>query len=156
MEPGSIATASTSPLLMPEQQALYQDPATVRKILNNSRTIAIVGLSADPRKPSYGVVDYLRSTGYRIIPVNPKADQILDGKCYPDLKSIPEPIDLVDIFRPAAACLDVVKEAIACKAAAVWMQLGIVNLEAAELARQAGLLTVMDMCTKIEHRRYRG
>lgn len=156
MGSGSIAAGPMNSLLTPQQQELYQNPATIRKILNNCRTIAIVGLSAESQKASYFVATYLRSAGYRIIPVNPKADQILDLKCYPDLKSIPEPIDLVDIFRPASACLDIVKEAVACKATAVWLQLKIVNLEAAELARQAGLLTVMDMCVKMEHGRYQG
>lgn len=138
------------------QKKLYQNPETVRKILNESKTIAIVGLSTEQQKASYFVATYLRSAGYRIIPVNPKASAILGEKCYPDLASIPEHIDLVDIFRPAADCLKIVEEAIACKAGAVWLQLRIINTEAAELALKAGLPTVMDLCVKMEHGRYCG
>lgn len=139
-----------------EQQALYQNPETIQKIIYHSRTIAMVGLSTERQKASYFVATYLRSAGYRIIPVNPRAETILGERCYPNLASIPEPIDLVDIFRPAADCLPIVREAIACKAGAVWLQLKIINDEAAELARQAGLLTVMDLCVKMEHGRYSG
>jgi uncharacterized protein len=142
--------------LTPEQRRLYQNPEIIRKILNNSKTIAMVGLSTERQKASYFVATYLRSAGYRIIPVNPGADSILGEPCYPNLSSIPEPIDLVDIFRPADDCLNIVKEAIACKATAVWLQLKIINQEAADLARQAGLLTVMDLCVKMEHGRYNG
>jgi O-acetylhomoserine sulfhydrylase len=102
------------------------------------------------------VATYLRAAGYRIIPVNPRADRIFGEPCYPNLASIPEHIDLVDIFRPSADCLNIVEEAVACKAKAVWLQLKIINLEAAELAQKAGLLTVMDLCLKMEHGRYSG
>ncbi len=139
-----------------EQQGLYQNPEIIRKILNESKTIAMVGLSTERQKASYFVATYLRSAGYRIIPVNPRADRIFDEQCYPNLSSIPEQIDLVDIFRPSADCLDIVEEAIACKATAVWLQLKIINLEAVELAQKAGLLTVMDLCVKMEHGRYNG
>ena len=142
--------------LTAEQQTHYQNPDTIQKILYHSRTIAIVGLSAERQKASYFVGSYLRSAGYRIIPVNPRAETILGEKCSPNLSSIPEPVDLVDIFRPAAACLPIVEEAIACKAKAVWLQLKIINEEAAALARQAGLLAVMDLCVKMEHGRYSG
>jgi predicted CoA-binding protein len=143
-------------LLSPEQQALYQNPEIIKKILYNSKTIAMVGLSTERQKASYFVATYLRSAGYRVIPVNPRAETILGERCYPNLTSIPGHIDLVDIFRPAAACLPIVEEAIACHAAAVWLQLKIVNEEAAERARKAGLLTVMDLCVKMEHGRYSG
>ena len=139
-----------------EQQEVYQNPEVIKKILYHTRTIAMVGLSTERQKASYFVATYLRSAGYRIIPVNPRADRILGEKCYPNLSSIPEPVDLVDIFRPAEACLPSVKEAIASKAAAVWLQLKIINQEAAELARKNGLLTVMDLCVKMEHGRYSG
>ena len=138
------------------QKDLYQNPETVRKILNESRTIAIVGLSAEQQKASNMVAAYLRSVGYRIIPVNPNAKTIFGEKSYPDLSSIPEHIDLVNIFRPPADCLKIVEEAISCKAGAVWLQLKIINLEATELALKAGLPVVMDLCTKIEHQRYFG
>lgn len=143
-------------LLTGEQQALYQNSDVIQKILHHSRTIAIVGLSTERQKASYFVATYLRSAGYRVIPVNPRVETILDERCYPNLASIPEPVDLVDIFRPAADCLSIVEDAIACQAKAVWLQLKIVNQEAAERARQAGLLTVMDLCVKMEHGRYSG
>lgn len=156
-----FGSSLTSPINMNssltlKQQGHYQDPEIIAKILNNTRTIAIVGLSTERQKASYFVATYLRSAGYRIIPVNPRADEIFGERCYPNLASIPEPIDLVDIFRPSADCLKIVEEAITCQAKAVWLQLKIVNLEAAERARKAGLLTVMDLCVKMEHGRYSG
>ena len=138
------------------QQELYQNPDIIRKILNETKTIALVGLSTERQKASYFVATYLRSAGYRVIPVNPRAEKIFGERCYPSLSSIPEQIDLVDIFRPAADCFKIVEEAIACKATAIWLQLKIINQEAAELAQQAGLLTVMDLCVKMEHGRYNG
>ncbi len=142
--------------LSEEQQALYQDPEVVKKILNRTRTIAVVGLSADRQKASYFVASYLRSAGYRIIPVNPRAEKILGQKCYPNLTAVPDAVDLVDVFRPAAECAAIVEEAISCQAPAVWFQLKIVNLEAAARARGAGLLTIVDRCVKMEHGRYSG
>jgi predicted CoA-binding protein len=142
--------------LSKEQQAKYQNPATIQKILNDCKTIAIVGLSTDRQKASFFVASYMRSAGYRIIPVHPKADRILGELAYPNLASIPEPVDLVDIFRPAYECPGIVQEAIACEATAVWLQLKIIHEEAAELAWKAGLLTVMDRCIKMEHGRYCG
>ncbi|MEA4924656.1 MAG: CoA-binding protein [Syntrophomonadaceae bacterium] len=142
--------------LTPEERSLYQNPENVRRILNNSRTIAIVGLSTQRQKASYFVASYMRAAGYRIIPVNPGAASILGERCYPNLSSINEPIDLVDIFRPAEDCLNIVQEAIACHATAVWLQLKIINRAAADLACQAGLITVMDLCVKMEHGRYNG
>lgn len=142
--------------LTAEQKALYQNPETIWTILNESKTIAMVGLSTERQKASYFVATYLRSAGYRVIPVNPKANTILGEKSYPNLSSIPEHIDLVNIFRPSAECFNIVEEAISCKAGAVWLQLKIINLEAAERALKAGLLTVMDLCVKMEHGRYSG
>ena len=141
--------------LTPEQRKLYQNTEIIQSILTNSKTIAIVGLSKDEQKASNDVANYMRSAGYKIIPVNPGADSIMGERCYPNLLSIPEHIDLVDIFRPSADCLSIIKEAITCHAAAVWLQLEIINSEAANLAYDAGLLTVMDLCLKIEHQRYK-
>ena len=138
------------------QKALYQDPDAIRTILNAYRRIAIVGLSTDRQKASYFVASYLKSAGWEVIPVNPRADQILGLKAYPDLKSVPGPIDLVDIFRPAADVGPIVDEAIALGAKAVWQQLRVINLEAADRARGAGLLSVVDLCVKMEHGRYAG
>ena len=125
----------------------------VGRILREARTIAVVGLSADPGKPSHEVAAYLQAQGYRIIPVNPRGGAILGETVYADLRAVPEPIDLVDVFRPAAACLDVARDAVAVRAKVLWLQLGIVNEEAATLARDAGLTVVMDRCTLREHRR---
>lgn len=138
------------------QKALYQDQGAIAKILNTYRRIAIVGLSTDPQKASYFVASYLKSAGWDVIPVNPRATEILGLKAYPDLQSIPGAVDLVDIFRPAGDVGPIVDEAIAIGAKAVWQQLRIINLEAAEKARQAGLLSVVDLCVKMEHGRYAG
>ncbi|MEZ4861617.1 MAG: CoA-binding protein [Caldilineaceae bacterium] len=143
-------------VLTPEQQAQYQNPATIRRILADTKTIAMVGLSKDPQRPSYFVASYLKYEGYRVIPVNPTADEILGERAYPDLLSVAEPVDLVDIFRPAPACDEIVEQAIAIGAKAVWMQLRIVNLNAAKRAEAAGLDVIIDRCVKMEHGRYNG
>jgi hypothetical protein len=142
--------------LTPEQKSLYQDADIVRRILNECRRIAIVGLSSDNQKASYFVASYLRSWGYEIVPVNPTAKEILGLQCYPTLSSVPGKIDLVDIFRPARECAAIVDETISVGARAVWLQLRIIDLKAAELARKAGLMTVVDLCVKMEHGRYAG
>ena len=138
------------------QKALYQDPEAIQTILKTYRRIAIVGLSTDRQKASSFVASYLKSAGWEVIPVNPKADEILGLKSYPDLKSIPGKVDLVDIFRPAADVGPIVEDAVAIGAKAVWQQLRIINLDAAEVARKAGLLSVVDLCVKMEHGRYAG
>ncbi len=125
----------------------------IRKILTESKTIAVVGLSPKQDRPSYKVASYLKSKGYRIIPVNPNADQILGEKSYPGLVSIPEKIDVVDIFRKSGDVPPVVDEAIKAGAKAVWMQEGIVNEPAAQKARSAGLMVVMDRCMLKEHKK---
>ena len=124
-----------------------------KKILAESKTIAVVGLSPKEDRPSYRVADYLKSKGYRIIPVNPNAQEILGEKSYPDLASIPGDIDVVDIFRKSEDVPPVVDEAIKTGAKAVWMQEGIVNEPAAQKARSAGLLVVMDRCMLKEHKK---
>jgi predicted CoA-binding protein len=125
--------------------------ALIRRILLYSQTIAIVGLSPKPHRPSNQVARYLMEAGYRIIPVNPGQDTILGLPCYPNLLAIPTRVDLVDIFRRQEEVLPIVEEAIAIGAKFVWMQEGIVNEEAAAKARAAGLEVVMDRCTKIDH-----
>jgi len=158
MGPGSgVACAVTlNSALTPEQQRLYQDPLVIQRLLRDARTIAIVGLSTDPQRASWFVASYLKKEGYRIIPVNPKADRILGEKAYPDLEGIPEPVDIVDVFRPAAECLAVARQAVAVKAGALWLQLKLVSLEAAEFASRNGLTVVLDRCVKMEHGRYSG
>ncbi len=123
----------------------------IDRILRESHTIAVVGLSAKPDRPSYGVAKYLQSHGYRIVPVNPALTEVLGERSYPDLASIPEPVDVVDIFRRSEDVPPVVDAAIAKGAKVVWMQEGIVNEEAAARARAAGLQVVMDHCMKKEH-----
>jgi len=128
----------------------------IDRVLRRARTIAVVGLSRSPAKDSHMVASYLKSAGYRIVPVNPTAVEILGEKAYPDLRSIPEEVDVVDVFRPSEEVGGIVDEAVAIGAKAVWMQLGIVNEEAAEKARRAGLDVVMDRCMMIEHQRRSG
>ncbi len=125
----------------------------IERILREARTIAVVGLSPRPDRPSFGVAEYLQQQGYRIIPVNPTVDQVLGEKSYPDLKSVPEKIDVVDIFRRAEDVPPVVEEAIQVGARAIWMQEGIINEAAAARARLAGLDVVMDRCMMKEHQR---
>jgi predicted CoA-binding protein len=128
---------------------------SIKQILSESKTIAVVGLSPKEEKASHRVALYLREHGYRIIPVNPGYSEILGEKCYKSLKGIPERIDIVDIFRKAEDVPPVVDDAIAVGAKVVWIQLGIVNEEAAAKARGAGLEVVMDKCIKIEHELYK-
>ena len=128
------------------------DFAEIRKILRYCRVIAVVGLSPKPVRPSHQVASYLLKAGYRIIPVNPGQSSILGQTCYPDLASIPEKVDLVDIFRRSEDVVPVVKQAIAVGSGVVWMQQGIVNEEAANLARKAGVRGIMDRCLSEDHR----
>ncbi len=127
-----------------------------KEILLSTKTIASVGLSGNKEKISNEVGAYLQAQGYRVIPVNPTADEILGEKAYPDLASIPEEIDVVQVFRRPEDVPPVVEEAIKVGAQVVWMQLGIVNEEAAEAARAAGLQVVMDACMRAEHQRLFG
>jgi predicted CoA-binding protein len=125
--------------------------STIRRILKDSRTIAVVGLSPKPHRPSHQVARYLMRAGYTIIPVNPGQSTILGLPCYPNLRAIPTPVDMVDIFRRQKEVLPIVEDAIAIGARFVWMQEGIVNEEAAARAEAAGLVVIMDRCTKIDH-----
>ena len=130
--------------------------AQLRRILKNNHTIAIVGLSADWYRPSYFAAKYMQEHGYRVIPVNPKYTEILGEKCYPDLKSIPEKIDIVDVFRKSSDCAPIAKEAVAIGAKVLWLQLGVENDEAKDIAEQAGLEFVQNRCVKIEYARLFG
>ena len=113
-------------------------------IFKRVQTIAVVGLSPNPDRDSHGVAKYLKSKGYRIIPVNPMAEEVLGERSYPDLLSVPEPVDLVDVFRRPSEVIPVVEEAVKIGAPAIWFQDGVINEEAATMARQAGLMVVMD------------
>lgn len=128
--------------------------ATIDRILETTRTIAVVGLSSHNARAGYYVPEYLQGVGYKIIPVNPNISSALGQKAYPDLESAPHGVDLVLIFRRTEFVAQVVDAAIATDARAVWMQLGIVNEGAAQLARAAGLTVVMDSCMMVEHRRW--
>jgi uncharacterized protein len=131
------------------QNAAAADP--VAEILNSSRTIAVVGLSSRKFRPSHGVAEYMRSAGYRIIPVNPHETEVLGEKSYANLEDVPAKIDIVDIFRRSEFVPEIVASAIRIGARAIWMQEGVINPEAAERARRAGLFVIMDSCILKEH-----
>ena len=139
-----------------ELRPVYQDQHRIREILAETRTIAMVGLSPSPQKASHFVATYLRYMGYQVIPVNPLYEEVMGMPSYPTLADVPVDVDMVDVFRPAAACLQIARDAVAVGARCLWLQLRIVNLEAGELAREAGMDVVMDRCVKMEHGRYNG
>jgi predicted CoA-binding protein len=126
------------------------------RILRDNRTIAMVGLSANPFRPSHFAAIYMLAEGYNVIPVNPREREVLGRRSYPSLRDIPEKVEIVDIFREPSAVPPIVEEAIAIGAKVVWMQLGVIHQEAARRARAAGLEVVMDACVKIEHARFFG
>lgn len=129
---------------------------TIKRILSESKTIAVVGLSATWNRPSHFAAKYMKDHGYKIIPVNPAYEEVLGEKCYKSLLDIPEPVDIVDIFRRSEDVPPIVEDAIKIGAKVVWMQLTVVNEEAAGKAREAGLEVVMNRCVKIEHGRFFG
>ncbi len=135
---------------IPETNATDEEVAA---ILRQAKTIAVVGISHKEERDSHKVAKYLKEHGYRMIPVNPKYKQVLGETCYPDLKCVPEHIDVVDIFRNIEAIPEIVDEAIGVGAGTVWMQLGLAHNQAAEKARCSGLKVVMNKCTKIEHQK---
>jgi predicted CoA-binding protein len=131
---------------------MTHDPNVLKQILLSVKTIAVVGLSSNPAKDSYGIAQYLKGQGYRIVPVNPTATEILGEKSYPDLSSIPEKVDAVQVFRKPEDVPPVVDEAIKIGAKVVWMQEGISHEAAAQKARDAGVQVVMDACMRVAHR----
>ena len=136
--------------------AIVDDIVGLRRILAQSRTLAVVGLSANWYRPSYFAAKYMQDHGYRIIPVNPSYTEVLGEKCYPAIAAIPGPVDIVDCFRKAEEIPALARAAVAKGAKVLWMQLGIRNDEAAGIASDAGLDVVMDRCVKIEHARILG
>jgi predicted CoA-binding protein len=132
------------------------EPRNIGELLTKTKTIAVVGLSSNPARPSHYVASYLEQHGYRIVPVNPKYTEVLGEICYPSLRQIPDghKIDLVNIFRRSDAVPPIVEEAIRIGAKGIWMQEGVVHSAAAERARQAGLWVVMDRCLMVEHRKH--
>jgi len=145
---------------MAEEEAPPSGPdpqnGTIEELLKSARTVAVVGASGTPGKPSHRVMFYLIGAGFDVHPVNPTLQQLGDKKVYPDLKSIPAKLDVVDVFRKSDAVMPIVEEAIAVGAKAVWLQEGVINEEAAARARTAGLRVVMDRCMMKEHRRITG
>jgi uncharacterized protein len=130
-----------------------KDDKTVETLLRNARTIAVVGASPKPGRDSGTIAAFLAAKGYTVIPVNPAYQEVLGMKCYPDLTSIGSPVDIVDIFRNPDEVLPIIDEAIATGANTVWMQLGVVNAEAAKKAEQAGIQVIMDRCIAVDYRR---
>lgn len=132
---------------------MIDDDAGLRNVLQATRTIAVVGLSDNPTRPSHTTARYMQAQGYRIVPVNPTCTEVLGEPCHASLRDIPFPVDMVDVFRRAEEVPAVVEDAIAIGAPCVWLQLGVIHPEAAARAETAGLQVVMDRCVKIEHAR---
>jgi hypothetical protein len=123
----------------------------LKSLFQETKTIAIVGLSDKPNRPSYRIASYLQANGFRIVPVNPGKPEILGEKSYASIKDIPFPIDMVNVFRKSEDCLEVAEDAVAISAKSLWLQLGIINLEAEKLALKNGLIFIMDRCIKVDH-----
>ena len=142
--------------LTPEQRLRYQSSKVIQELITMAKTIVVVGLSTETTKASNMTASYLHDEGFRVIPVHPKADEILGEKCYRSVAEIPFPVDVVVCFRPPQELPEIVAQSIQIKARAVWVQLTIVTLEAADAAIEAGLDAVVDRCIKMEHGRYGG
>jgi uncharacterized protein len=142
-------------VLLPDGASFAMQPGAdaILKLLKEYKTIAVVGLSSNPRRPSFGVTEYMKGAGYRIVPVNPNEKEVLGEKSYERLEDVPEKIEIVNVFRRAEEVPPVVESAIRIEAKVVWMQQGIENEAAAERARAAGLVVVEDACILVEHRR---
>jgi len=135
---------------------MTDDIASLRRILRQARTLAVVGLSAEWHRPSYFAAKYMQHHGYRIVPVNPRYAEVLGERCYPSLRDVPVPVDIVDVFRRTEDVLPIAHDAVAIGAKCLWQQIGVKNLEADRVAVAAGLDSVMDRCVKIEHARLFG
>jgi predicted CoA-binding protein len=134
----------------------YEDPFTIQSIINRAKRVAIVGLSPNELRASYFVGYYLRRHGYEVVPVNPREESILGVRSYPSLADVPEPVDVVDVFRAPDAVPEIAREAVAAGAGALWLQYGVISAEGAQIAVDGGLDVVMDRCMKVEHARYLG
>jgi predicted CoA-binding protein len=139
-----------------EDLAPYQDPMTIQRVLHSARTIAVVGLSSNELRASNFVGYYLKRHGYRVIPVNPRESDILGETSYASLGEVPEPVDIVNVFRAPDALPEIAREAVAIGAGTLWCQFGVINAEGARIAEDGGTTVVMDRCLKIEHARYVG
>ena len=136
--------------------ARYQDALTIQRVVREARTIAVVGLSANPLRASHFVGFYLQRHGYRVIPVNPREPEILGERSFASLREVPVPVDIVDVFRAPAALPGIAREAVEIGAKCLWCQFGVINEEGASIAERGGLVVVMDRCLKVEHARYIG
>lgn len=136
----------------------HQNPTTdeIREILALAKTIAIVGASSKPNRPSHWIMEYLMQVGYQVVPVNPREEEVLGVKCYPSLRDVPIPIDIVDVFRRAEDTPPVAEDAVAVGAKVLWLQQGILSEEAAATASNGGLEVIMDLCIAPTHRRLLG
>jgi predicted CoA-binding protein len=134
----------------------YQDPLTIQRVIHSGRTVAVVGLSGNELRASNFVGYYLLRHGYRVIPVNPRETQILGQTSYASLTEVPEPVDIVDVFRAPDALPGIAREAVAIGASTLWCQFGVINEEGNRIAEEGGLTVVVDRCLKIEHARYAG
>ena len=134
----------------------YQDPLTIQHVVHGAHTIAIVGLSSNELRASNFVGFYLRRHGYRVIPVNPRETEILGEPCYATLLDVPEPVDIVNVFRTPDALPAIARDAVAIHAGALWCQFGVINEEGARIAQEGGVTVIMDRCLKVEHARYAG
>ena len=146
------ATTSAAPFdLTP-----YQDPLTIQRVLNQTKTVAIVGLSPNELRASYFVGFYLRRHGYRVIAVNPREKEIFGEASYASLRDVPEGVDIVNVFRAPDALPEIAADAVAIGAKSLWCQFGVINEEGARIAEQGGVSVIMDRCIKVEHARYVG
>ncbi len=134
----------------------YQDPLTIQRVLNTTKTIAIVGLSSNELRASYFVGYYAKRHGYRVIPVNPRETEILGEQCFPSLLDVPVPVDMVNVFRAPDALPQIARDAVAIGVGTLWCQFGVINEEGARIADDGGLTVIMDRCLKVEHARYVG
>ena len=134
----------------------FQDPHTILELILDAHTVALVGLSRNELRASHFVGYYLQRHGYRVIPVNPTEERVLGEQSYPTLADVPEPIDVVDVFRDPASVPQIAQEAVDAGAGALWLQFGVISPEGARIASEAGLQVVMDRCLKVEHARHLG
>lgn len=139
-----------------EEIRRYQDPAVIRDVLQSARTIAIVGLSSNPLRPSNFVGFYMQRHGYRVVPVNPRETAALGETVYPSLSAIPFPVDVVDVFRAPQFVPEIAEEAVKIGATSLWLQFGVISATGAHIAEQGGLKVIMDRCMKVEHARHMG
>ena len=134
----------------------YQDPVVIRRVLEEARTVAVVGASSDVLRASHFVAYYMKMHGYRVIPVNPNEREVLGEKAYPSLLDVPDKVDVVDVFRRPNAVPEIAEQAVKIGAKALWLQFQVISPEGAEIAQRGGLEVVMDRCMKIEHARFMG